>query len=77
MGYNSKCNDQNCSQGCCNTYGDCPQTQYSSSSLSKCKYYYTDSKPLDGGSIAGVVVGPIIGLIIIIVLIVCCCKRCR
>ena len=77
MGYNSNCTDQNCSQGCCNVYGNCPQTSYSSSSLSKCKYYYSQSQPLDSGSTAGVIAGPIIGFIIIFIIIVCCIKKCR
>lgn len=81
MGYNSKCNYQNCTQGCCNTYGNCPSgSSYSSSLSSKCKYYYTSStssQPLVGGAIAGVVVGPIVGLVVLIIIIVCCVKRCR
>lgn len=78
MGYNSKCNYQNCTQGCCNTYGNCPTSSAYGSSLStRCKYYYTNTQQLEGGAIVGVVAGPILGLIIIIIIVVCSVKRCK
>lgn len=82
MGYNSKCIDQNCSAGCCNTYGKCPSTSYSASSLNRnCKYYYTQttssSQPLSGGAIAGISIAPIVVMIGLIVGITCCVKKCK
>lgn len=83
MGYNSKCIDQNCSAGCCNTYGRCPSTSYTATTLSRtCKYYYsqsssTSNSPLSGGAIAGIAIAPIVFLVVLIVGIICCIKKCQ
>jgi hypothetical protein len=77
MGYNRKCTDQNCTQGCCNTYGNCPTSSgYSSSLSSRCKYYYTDQQPLDAGATAGVAVGALVGFALFIIILVCCIIKC-
>ena len=78
---NSNCIDQNCTKGCCNTYGNCPSTSsYASSSYKNCKYYYsssssTSTQQLSGDQI-GIIVGPIVGFVVFIIILVCCIRKC-
>ncbi len=67
MGYNSYCYYQNCVLGCCDISGYCPVYSYNCYA-----YYYTTDKT---GTIAGSVVGGIIGLAIVIGLIIYCYRR--
>ena len=39
--YNSMCNTQTCSAGCCNYYGNCPDASSFSSFDNSCYYYYS------------------------------------
>ncbi len=68
MGNNPSCAIQTCYYGCCDATGTCPDEEY------KCVYYY--SSEMDVGTIAGAVVGGVIGAIIIIA-IACHCYRRR
>jgi hypothetical protein len=71
MSYNSNCNYQSCTGGCCNYYGDCPEW-YSNgvAEYTDCYYYYGANPPNVLGAIAGSIVG-----ILVIILIICVCYR--
>ena len=71
---NSNCNDQTCSNNCCNYYGWCTEdynTLYHSSLYTDCYYYYSsDSDSTDSsGIIAGAIVGGVFLFIIIAVIV--------
>lgn len=65
MGYNTNCQYQNCSYGCCNYKGDCPEwysngnTQYTN-----CYYYYG----VDPTTLLATGIGTAIGVVIIIII---------
>lgn len=66
MGYNSHCNYQDCSGGCCNLYGDCPEW-YSNGvqQYTNCYYYYGNNPT----SVIGAVVGSILGVVLIVIVV--------
>lgn len=52
-------------------------TEYSSTYLSQCYYYYDNSninRPLQAGEIIGIAIGSIFGFIILCAIICCCIK---
>lgn len=69
------CYSTNCSRGCCNWYGYCPElySTYSYDSYyTKCWNYYSSST---GGTIGGAIGGAIAGVIILIIIICVCYRR--
>lgn len=69
MGYNSNCTSQDCSGGCCNFYGSCPEWFYNGNTLyTNCYYYYS----INPSALTASIVASVIG-IFIIVLAVCIC----
>ena len=64
----SYCKSYNCYYDCCDYWGDCPY--YSSS----CYYYYDYT--LNGGAIAGIIIGSLF-LCFLVFLIIFFCRRCQ
>ena len=74
---NDNCYDNNCVKDCCNYYGYCPEDYssiYYGSEYTECHYYYSDTT-MNGGSIAGIVVG-IACFVFIFVVILLAVRRC-
>ena len=80
MGYNSKCQIQDCKENCCNYYGYCPQLASSSTYLAQCSYYYNSegtTLQLSTGLIAAIAVGSAFGVVILIMLIRKIYQKCK
>lgn len=72
MSSHPNCYSQYCNYNCCDYMGSCPMMSY------QCHYYYKPkdtSTELGEGTIAGIVVGSVVGLAIIIALICYCCRK--
>lgn len=69
MSYNSRCFDNNCYWGCCDSRGYCPVFE------EQCSHYYSSSG-LSGGGIVGIAVAAALVCCFLICLTIYCCKRC-
>jgi hypothetical protein len=71
MGYNESCRYNNCTWGCCNYNGDCPEW-YSNGQwqYTQCYYYYGVDPTLLIWTVTCALVG-----IVVIVIVACCCYR--
>lgn len=80
MGYNSKCQIQNCKENCCNYYGYCPQLSSSSTYLAQCWNYYNveaGTHQLSTGLIVGIALASAFGVVVLVLLIRKIYQKCK
>jgi hypothetical protein len=73
----SLCYQQDCSAGCCNRYGYCPDYTSYDYYANTCYHYYSNAVSLTTGAVVGLVVGLVVFFVALGLGIFFCCRRRR